>query len=73
LDIAASSSHEPKELPDYWSDYLTNTCTLRVSYLDEDSARELIVQPVEDFPDIYDRTAIDTIIDLTRSSLISSS
>jgi len=37
-----------------------------VSYLDEDSARELIVQPVEDFPDIYERTAIDTIIHLTR-------
>jgi AAA+ ATPase superfamily predicted ATPase len=61
-----SGSHEPKELPDYWSDYLINTRTLRVSYLDEDSARELIVQPVEDFTDIYDRTAIDTIIHLTR-------
>jgi len=46
-----------------------------VSYLDEDSARELIVQPVEDFTNICDhakrsakgdRTAIDTIIHLTR-------
>jgi len=37
-----------------------------VSYLDEESAHELIVQPVEDFPNIYDRTAIDTIIHLTR-------
>jgi hypothetical protein len=61
-----SGSHEPKELPDYWSDYLINTRTLRVSYLDEESARELIVQPVEDFTNIYDRTAIDTIINLTR-------
>ena len=61
-----SGSHEPRELPDYWSDYLINTRTLRVSYLDEDSARELIVQPVEDFTNIYDRTAIDTIIHLTR-------
>jgi hypothetical protein len=66
LDIAVSGSHEPKELLDYWSDYLINTRTLRVSYLDEDSARELIVQPVEDFPNIYDRTAIDTIIHLTH-------
>lgn len=61
-----SGSHEPKELPDYWSDYLINTRTLRVSYLDEESARELIVQPVEDFPNIYDRAAIDAIIHLTR-------
>lgn len=70
-----SGSHEPKELPDYWSDYLINTRTLRVSYLDEDSARELIVQPVEDFTNICDRakrsakgdrTAVDAIIHLTR-------
>jgi hypothetical protein len=61
-----SGSHEPKELPDDWSDYLINTRTLRVSYLDEDSARELIVHPVEDFPDIYSSTAIDAIIHLTR-------
>jgi AAA+ ATPase superfamily predicted ATPase len=59
-------SHEPKELPDYWSDSLINTRTLRVSYLDEESARELIVQPVEDFTNIYEPTAIDTIIHLTR-------
>jgi hypothetical protein len=61
-----SGSHEPKELPDYWSDYLINTRTLRVSYLDEESARELIVQPVEDFTNICDRTAVDAIIRLTH-------
>jgi AAA+ ATPase superfamily predicted ATPase len=61
-----SGSHEPKELPDYWSDYLINTRTLRVSYLDEESARELIVQPVEDFTNICDQTAVDAIIYLTR-------
>jgi AAA+ ATPase superfamily predicted ATPase len=73
--LLLSGSHEPQELPDYWSDYLINTRTLRVSYLDEDSARELIVQPVEDFANIYDcakrsakgdRTAVDAIIHLTR-------
>jgi AAA+ ATPase superfamily predicted ATPase len=61
-----SGFHQPKELPDYWSDYLINTRTLRVSYLDEESARELIVQPVEDFTNIYEPTAIDTIIHLTH-------
>jgi hypothetical protein len=34
--------------------------------LDEESARELIVQPVEDFTNIYEPTAIDTIIHLTH-------
>ncbi len=43
-----------------------NTRTLRVRYLDEESARELIVQPVEDFPNIYARTAVDAIIHLTH-------
>jgi AAA+ ATPase superfamily predicted ATPase len=75
LEVAVQWLHEPKELPDYWSDYLINTRTLQVSYLDEESARELIVPPVEDFTNIYDcakrsakgdRTAIDTIINLTR-------
>ena len=34
--------------------------------LPQNFARELIVQPVEDFTNIYDRTAIDAIIHLTR-------
>ncbi len=34
--------------------------------LPQNFARELIVQPGEDFTNIYDRTAIDTIIHLTR-------
>jgi len=37
-----------------------------VSYLDEESARELIVQPVEDFPNIYEPTAIEAILHLTH-------
>ncbi|WP_348245636.1 hypothetical protein [Trichocoleus sp. DQ-A1] len=34
--------------------------------MDEESVRELLVHPVEDFPDICDRAAVDTIIHLTR-------
>jgi hypothetical protein len=60
-----ATSQYPKDLPDYWSDYLVNTSTFRLTYLDELSARELILSPVRDFPDIYDLSALDAIIDFT--------
>ncbi len=61
-----SGSHLLDELPPYWSDYLINTRSLRVSYLSEEDARALIRQPVEDFPEIYDDEAVEAIIHLTR-------
>ncbi|MEC4885656.1 MAG: ATP-binding protein, partial [Scytonema sp. PMC 1070.18] len=61
-----SGSHLVSELPSYWNDYLINTRTVRVSFLDEESARELIVEPVEDFPKIYEPEAVDKIIELTH-------
>ncbi|MBD2047642.1 hypothetical protein H6F78_18960 [Coleofasciculus sp. FACHB-64] len=45
---------------------MINTGSLRVIYLEEESACELILQPVEDFTNICDRAAVDTIIHLTR-------
>ncbi|EDN70904.1 conserved hypothetical protein, membrane [Beggiatoa sp. PS] len=55
------------ELPSYWSNYLINTQTVRVSYLDEPYARQLITQPVTDFPaKVYTPAAVDTIIHWTR-------
>lgn len=39
-----SGSHTFDELPSYWSDYLINTRTIRVSFLDEESARSLIIE-----------------------------
>ena len=55
------------ELPNYWSNYLINTQTVRVSYLDEHHARQLITQPVPDFPaNVYTPAAIDAIIHWTR-------
>ncbi|MEP0788876.1 MULTISPECIES: hypothetical protein [Cyanophyceae] len=45
---------------------MINTRSLRVSYLDDESARELIVQPLEDFNNICECAAVNTIIHLTR-------
>ncbi|MCT7957763.1 hypothetical protein [Laspinema palackyanum] len=60
-----SGSHTPDELDPYWSDYLINTQSLRLTYLEEPEARELILKPVENFPDIYHPQAVDRIIELT--------
>ena len=61
-----SGAHLPEALPSYWSDYLINTQTLRLSYLSEADTRALIQQPVEGFPDIYEEAAIAEIVRLTR-------
>ncbi|MGF1523748.1 MAG: hypothetical protein ACFBSF_15635 [Leptolyngbyaceae cyanobacterium] len=45
---------------------MINTQSLRLSYLDEADARELIQHPIDNFPDIYEPEAIDAIIRLTR-------
>jgi hypothetical protein len=61
-----SGSHTLNELQPYWSDYLIGTQTLRLSYLHESEARDLIRHPVEDFPNIYDDSAVEAILHLTR-------
>ncbi|WP_445634881.1 putative STAND NTPase 1 domain-containing protein [Nostoc sp. DSM 114161] len=61
-----SGSRELSELEDYWSDYLINTRALRMTYLQESEARDLILNPVENFTNIYEPTAVDAIIQLTR-------
>ena len=55
----------PEELPAYWSDYLINCETLRVSYLAEEDCLDLIQHPVEDFPDIYPDAVAQAIWELT--------
>lgn len=64
--VLFSGSHTLDELDDYWSDYLINTQFLRLTYLQESEARELIVEPIENFPDIYTPGAIDRLIYWTR-------
>jgi len=60
-----TGAQTPEELPAYWSDYLINCETLRVSYLAEADCLELIQRPVEDFPDIYPPAVAHAIRDLT--------
>ena len=61
-----SGSHTLDEIEDYWSDYLINTREVRVSYLEQPEAEELIVHPVPDFPDIYVPETVERIIYWTR-------
>ena len=61
-----SGSHTLDELEPYWSDYLINTRSLRVSYLQQSEAEELIVQPIADFPKIYKALTVSQIIQATR-------
>ena len=60
-----TGAQTPEELPAYWSDYLINCETLRVSYLAEADCLELIQRPVEDFPDIYPPAVAHAIRELT--------
>ncbi|MCW5202713.1 ATP-binding protein [Desulfobulbus sp. US4] len=60
-----TGAQTPEELPAYWSDYLINCETLRVSYLAEADCLELIQHPVEDFPDIYPPAVAHAIRNLT--------
>ena len=64
--VLFSGSHTLEELPAYWMDYLINSQALRVSYLAESEARELIEQPIPNFPAIYTAEVVDEIIQLTR-------
>lgn len=62
-----SGAHKLSELPEYWSDYLISTRALRMTYLSEAEARELIIEPIDDFAkNIYEESAVRTIIYLTR-------
>ena len=61
-----SGSHTLEELDPYWSDYLINTRFIRLTYLQESEARELVEKPVPDFPNIYQTAAVEAIINQTR-------
>jgi len=61
-----SGSHFVDELAAYWSDYLIGTRTVKLDYLKEDEASELIRKPVQDFPDIYEDETVKTVFHLTQ-------
>ena len=61
-----SGSHTLDEMATYWSDYLIGTRYVRLTYLEQSEAEELITQPVPDFPNIYLPETIATIVHWTR-------
>jgi hypothetical protein len=65
VTVLLSGSHTLEDLPPMWSDYLINVRVLRIGNLKEDEARELIVQPIEDFPLEYEPAAVERMIAVT--------
>jgi hypothetical protein len=52
---------------EYWNPFFQSVQTVRVGYLSELDARQLIIDPVDRFPLSYDEEVIDRIIDVTNS------
>ncbi|MCC3418338.1 MAG: ATP-binding protein [Microcoleus sp. PH2017_29_MFU_D_A] len=63
--IMLAGSHTIEEFQ-RWASYLINVQVLHISYLKEPEARQLIEQPVQDFPLRYEPKAIDRVLQLTR-------
>jgi hypothetical protein len=62
-----SGVRQSDELSDYWAEHIfANGITLPVSFLEEQDARDLITNPVPDFPSIYTPDAVDEIIRLSH-------
>jgi AAA+ ATPase superfamily predicted ATPase len=51
---------------DYWSVFFGATRQLKISYLDKESAKQLITKPIPEFPLTYDDAAVERIISQTR-------
>jgi uncharacterized protein len=66
IAILLSGSHQIGELPPHWASALITTTVMIVSFLAETDARELIEQPIPNFPMIYSPEAVDLIIWLTH-------
>lgn len=61
-----AGSHRPDEMQLNWPDVLISTRLIRVSYLHEDEARQLITRPVPDFPVQYAPGSVERILQVTR-------
>lgn len=63
--VLLSGSHGPDELR-RWAGYLINMQAVKIGYLAEDAARQLIEQPVEHFSLRYEPAAVAAVLTLTR-------
>jgi len=66
IAVLLSGSHQLDELPPHWASTLITTTTLPISFLEKADTRELIEQPIDDFPAIYAPAAVDRIIQVTH-------
>lgn len=62
LLLAAYPLHR---LGPHWTDRLVSVTTRTISYLDEADARDLLLHPIPDFPDIYPDGGVDRIVSQT--------
>ncbi|MEL7244022.1 MAG: AAA family ATPase, partial [Cyanobacteria bacterium J06573_2] len=63
--VLIAGSHTIEEYQ-RWASYLINVQVVKVSYLLEHEARQLIVNPIEDFTLRYEPDAVERILQLTR-------
>jgi hypothetical protein len=61
-----AGSHRPDEMELNWPDALISTRLVRVSYLKEDEARQLIVEPVPEFGVSFGPGSVERIVEVTR-------
>lgn len=61
-----AGSHRPDEMELNWPDALISTKMIRVSYLGEEEARQLITHPVPEFPVTYQPGSVERILAVTR-------
>ncbi len=66
IPLLFSGSHRPDEMSLNWPDTLISSRLIRVSYLSEEEARQLITEPVPDFGIAYAEESIERIIEVTR-------
>ena len=67
LVLLFSGSHRFEELKTVnWADYLINTKTLELSFLEPEEARELMERPVPEFNMRYEPGVVDKILELTH-------
>jgi uncharacterized protein len=56
------SAYPLHRLGPHWVDRLISATSRTISYLDDTAARELIIRPIPDFPDIYPPGGVDRIV-----------
>lgn len=59
-------AHEPSELGNNWTSFLIGVRTVRLGYLEPHEARQLIARPTDDFPDVYEAEAVETLVRVTN-------